>query len=78
MSGFTIACILGNNSSSPHSISNNFKRKNSNDDDDEHQLHKRQTIEGNEIFNLLFLIDHFNSFFLRHTSPLDTIDISSV
>jgi len=67
MSGFTIACILGNN----------LKRKIS-DDHNEHQLHKRQTIEGNEIFNLLFLIDHFNSFFLRHTSPLDTIDISSV
>ncbi len=67
MSGFTIACILGNN----------LKRKIS-DVNNEHQLHKRQTIEGNEIFNLLFLIDHFNSFFLRHTSPLDTIDISSV
>jgi hypothetical protein len=40
MSGFTIACILGNN----------LKRKIS-DDNNEHQLHKRQTIEGNKIFN---------------------------
>jgi hypothetical protein len=53
MSGFTIACILGTN---PSSNSNNFKRKitndddNDDDDDNEHQLHKRQTIEGNEFF----------------------------
>jgi len=43
MSGFTIACILGNNSSS--SIKNNLKRKISDDNNNEHQLHKRQTIE---------------------------------
>jgi hypothetical protein len=61
MSGFTIACILGNN----------LKRKISDENqDNEHQLHKRQTIEGNEIFLIIFifflfrfLIDHFNSFF---------------
>jgi hypothetical protein len=56
MSGFTIACILGNN----------LKRKIS-DDHNEHQLHKRQTIEGNKIFNYLhfvfrFLIDHLKNF----------------
>lgn len=48
MSGFTIACLLGKN----------HKRKLSDNDDDddehEHQLHKRQTIEGNERFLLLF------------------------
>jgi len=46
MSGFTIACLLGNNSSSSSSssIKHNLKRKIS-DDNNEHQLHKRQTIE---------------------------------
>jgi hypothetical protein len=43
MRGFTIACILENNSST----TTNLKRKLSNDNDDnEHQFHKRQTIEG--------------------------------
>jgi hypothetical protein len=54
MSGFTIACILGKHSPSL-SLTNNFKRKFS-DENDEHQLHKRQTIEGNEIFNCLHIL----------------------
>ena len=45
MRGFTIACILENNTNS--STTNKLKRKNSDDDDDtERQPNKRQTIEG--------------------------------
>ena len=44
MRGFTIDCILENKSST---TTTNLKRKLSNENDDnEHQLHKRQTIEG--------------------------------
>jgi len=61
MSGFTIACILGNNSSSSSSsIKNNLKRKLSDENEDnEHQLHKRQTIEGNKIVNCLHISCYF-------------------
>jgi hypothetical protein len=58
MRGFTIACILGNNSSSS-TTTNHLKRKLSDENEDyEHQLHKRQTIEGKEKYNKYPI--HFN------------------
>ena len=49
MRGFTIACILENNSSSSPTMNNHLKRKISDENEDnENQLHKRQTIEGKE------------------------------
>ncbi|CAF3297789.1 unnamed protein product [Rotaria socialis] len=51
MRGFTIACILENNSSASLTT-NSLKRKISDlNEDNEHQLHKRQTIEAPEILS---------------------------
>ena len=65
MSGFTIACILGNNKSS--TITTTLKRKNSDndgddddddenddDDDDEYQSNKRQTTRSKKVFPYFF------------------------
>jgi hypothetical protein len=51
MRGFTIACILGNNSFP--TTTKNLKRKIAPDDDDEHPSNKRQIIEGKNKYSIL-------------------------
>ena len=78
MSNFTIACLLGTNTSS---VSNSFKRKLPHDDNNEHQLHKRQTIESNEFVNCLpssfsDLLSNFKSSLVNNNTFLFSILVS--